>query len=62
MTKMEEERLRAIEAKIKGLRKEAEELLALADGIEAVKKNAERVLASVRILELNVCDPLSLKE
>ena len=28
MTKMEEERLRAIEAKIKGLRREAEELLA----------------------------------
>ena len=62
MTKMEEERLRAIEAKIKGLRREAEELLALAEGIEAIRRNAERILASVKVLELNVCDPLSLKD
>jgi len=62
VTKMEEERLRAIEAKIKGLRKEAEELLALAEGIEAIRRNAERILASVKVLELNVCDPLSLED
>ena len=40
----------------KELRRVAEELKDIGGDIEAVRRNVERILASVRILELNICD------
>jgi len=42
--------------RIRELRRVAEELKDIGGDIEAVRRNVERILASVRILELNICD------
>ncbi len=56
------DRLKAMDENIKNLRREAEKLLQLADqeDLEAVRRNAKRILASVRMLELEVSDPLEV--
>jgi hypothetical protein len=48
--------LKGMDARIKGLRRTAEELRELGQGIEAVRRNVDRILASVKMIELNVCD------
>lgn len=53
---MSEYDLKALDEKIKTLRKTAEEIDQLGEGIEAVKRNIVRILASARMLELNICD------
>ncbi|RLA86099.1 MAG: hypothetical protein DRG31_01165 [Deltaproteobacteria bacterium] len=54
--------LKAMDESIRNLRREAEKLLKLADqeDLEAVRRNAKRILASVRMLELEVSDPLEV--
>jgi len=51
-----EERLKEMGERIRELRRVAEELKDSGGDIEAVRRNVERILASVRILELNICD------
>lgn len=53
--------LKALDEKIKTLRKTAEEIDALGEGIEAVKRNVVRILASTRMLEINVSDVKELE-
>ncbi len=48
--------LKVMYARIKELRRTAKEIRELGQGIEAVRRNADRVLASVKMIELNVCD------
>jgi len=48
--------LKGMDARIRELRKTAEEIRELAQGIEAVRRNADRLLASVKMMELNLCD------
>jgi len=48
--------LKGMDARIRELRKTAEEVRELAQGIEAVTRNADRLLASVKMMELNLCD------
>ncbi len=48
--------LKGMDARIKELRRTATEIRELGQGIEAVRRNADRVLASVKMIELNVCD------
>jgi hypothetical protein len=48
--------LKGMDARIRGLRRTAEELRELGQGIEAVRRNVDRILASVKMIELNVCD------
>ena len=46
----------AMGAKIEELQKTAEEIIKLGKGIQAVERNGVRLLASIKMLELNVCD------
>jgi hypothetical protein len=48
--------LKALDEKIKQLRKTAEEIDKLGEGIEAVKRNIVRVLSSTKMLEINISD------
>jgi hypothetical protein len=48
--------LKGMDARIRELRKTAEEIRELAQGIEAVRRDADRLLASVKMMELNLCD------
>ena len=54
MTPIDE--LKKISKRIKSLRDTAEELKRMAADIPAVTKNTTRLLASVKMLELNICD------
>ncbi len=51
---------KALDAKIKELRKTAEDINEMGGGIEAVKRNTNRILASTRMLEINVCDVMEV--
>jgi len=53
--------LRVLDEKIKTLRKIAEEVKEAGNGIEAVKRNINRVLASIKMLEINICDVYDMK-
>ncbi len=48
--------IKEMDTKIRVLRQTAEELLDAAGDVEAVRRNTKRILASIRMLELNVCD------
>lgn len=48
--------IKEMDAKIRVLRQTAQELLDAAGNVEAVRRNAKRILASVKMLELNICD------
>jgi len=52
--------LTEIDEAIQRLRATALELQARAEGIPAVEKNTARVLASIRMLDLNISDVISL--
>jgi hypothetical protein len=45
---------------IRTVRKAVEELKRLGEDFPAVARNAERILASLKMLELNVCDVIDL--
>jgi len=45
---------------IKLLRKTAEELRKMGKDLPAVEKNTGRILASIKMLELNISDPVEL--
>ena len=47
-------------ATIQSIREAAEELKRMGESFPAVSKNTDRLLASVKILELNVCDVCNL--
>ncbi len=49
-----------LDTRIKTIRKAAQELKGFSKGIPAVDRNAERILASVKMLEINVSDILTL--
>lgn len=53
---MNQNDFKEIDKKIRQLRKAAEEVMALGGQIEAVKRNTKRILASVKMLEINICD------
>jgi hypothetical protein len=48
--------LKGMDAKIREIHRTAEEIRELGQGIEAVRRNVDRILASVKMIELNVCD------
>jgi hypothetical protein len=52
--------LQRMEKTLQRLRATTQELQALGEGIPAVKANTARILASIRMLELNVSDAISL--
>ena len=45
-----------MDRKIRLLRQTTQEILDSAGDVEAVRRNAKRILASVKMLELNICD------
>lgn len=45
-----------LDAAIRRLRAAAEEVMEKGTGVEAVRRNTKRILASVKMLELNICD------
>lgn len=45
-----------MDKKIQNLRKLAEDIAEQGKEIESVKRNTKRLLASVKMLELNICD------
>ncbi len=51
-----EDRLKEIAEGIHSIKRLAEGLLEKGSEVQAVKRNVKRVLATVRILELEVCD------
>ena len=53
---MDLKNITAMGAKIEELQKMAEEIIKLGKGIQAVERNGVRLLASIKMLELNVCD------
>ncbi len=53
--------IKEMDAKIKVLRQVAQELLDAAGDVEAVRRNTKRILASVKMLELNICDLCELE-
>ncbi len=48
--------IKEIEKKIHKLRIIADEIMAQGGKIEAVKRNTNRIFASIKMLELNICD------
>ncbi len=48
--------LKGMDARIKAMKKAAEELKGMAGEFPAVYMNTSRVLASLKMLELNICD------
>ena len=53
--------IKEMDAKIKVLRQVAQELFDSAGDVEAVRRNTKRVLASIKMLELNICDLCELQ-
>lgn len=53
--------IQEMDAKIRALGQTARELLDAAGDIEAVRRNTKRILASVRMLELTICDLCELE-
>lgn len=56
----EDRALRQMHEKIREMRKEAEELREMEGDFPAIQRNLSRILASIKMLELNVSDVLSL--
>ena len=47
-------------AKVQRIKQTAVELQQLSSGIQAIDKNADRILASVKMLEINISDIVSI--
>ena len=52
--------IKAMADKIRALRQGAEELKRMSGGMQAVDRNIDRILASIRMLEINICDVLDV--
>ncbi|MFH1982452.1 MAG: hypothetical protein ABIL58_11455 [Pseudomonadota bacterium] len=50
--------LRELDSEIRALKQCAERLYRTGESIPAVRRNTARILASVKMLELNICDLL----
>ena len=57
---MNRRELKKIDTRIKAIKKAAQELKKYDSEIPAVDRNAERILASVKMLEINISDILTL--
>jgi hypothetical protein len=52
--------LNEIDAKIQLMKKTAEELNLIGEDFPALARNTVRILASIKMLEINVCDVVNL--
>ena len=52
--------LKKIDAEVRHIKSAAEKLCRLGEDFPALARNARRILASVKMLELNICDPVSM--
>ena len=52
--------LNEIDAKIQLMKKTAEELNRIGEDFPALARNTVRILASIKMLEINVCDVVNL--
>lgn len=53
---IDDAKIAEMDRKIEALREMVQEVIDSAGDIEAVRRNAKRILASVKMLELNICD------
>lgn len=56
MNSTTENAVQDLDRSIRALKTAAEEVARKGESIEAVKRNSRRILASVKMLELNICD------
>ncbi len=49
-----------MDAEVRQIKSAAEKLYRMGENFPALARNAHRILASVKMLELNICDPVSL--
>ena len=56
MTMMDDAKIAEMDRKVEALREMVQDLFDSAGDVEAVRRNAKRILASVKMLELNICD------
>ena len=54
--------LRRIHSGIRAMQSKAEELLTGSEDLPALNRNIRRIQASLKMLELDICDPLDLDE
>lgn len=52
--------LKKMDAEIRHIKSAAEKLSRMGENFPALARNAHRILASVKMLELNICDPVAL--
>ena len=52
--------LKEMDAEVRRIKSTAEKLCRMGENFPALARNAQRILASVKMLELNICDPISL--
>ena len=57
-----QENLNEINEKIRRLKQTAQDLSRDADDFPALARNTARILASIKMLELNICDVTDLQE
>ena len=57
---METQKLKEIQKEIDAISKATAHLLELSDGIQAIERNTRRIQASVKMLEINISDILSV--
>ena len=48
--------IKVIDSKIRELKRAADDLMKEGGHIEAVNRNVNRIMASIKMLELNICD------
>ena len=53
---MAEYNIEDIAQKIELMKQTATELKSISEGIQAVDRNVDRIMASIKMLEINVCD------
>lgn len=58
---MNRREIKKMDTRIKAIKKAAQELKKLSGEIPAVERNVERILASVKMLEINISDLLTLE-
>ncbi len=57
---METQKLKEIQKEIEAISKATARLLELSDGIQAIERNTRRIQASVKMLEINISDIVSV--
>ncbi len=58
--RMDRPEMEKMDTRIKAIKKAAQELKDLYSGFPAIERNAARILASVKMLEMNISDLLTL--